>query len=286
MPESGGPALLRHIAGAGRDVKGDTRMPPAADMQHHFSEVARVYRTVRTTDEAPIRYVAGLLGDRPEVEAADIGCGDGRYDLLLFRHLPGLRLICVDANPEMLARAADYLRAHDIDAFEIRTARIEELDLGEGALDAVFSFNAVHHFDFPTFLDRAGRALRPDGRLFVYTRTPEQNAGSVWGRYFPKFLDKETRLYTLEQMTRWVEDSGFLELVESREFRYPRERSLERLLEQVAARHYSTFSLYEEDELAAATAEFAEILRERHADPERIAWEDANTLLVVGRRGG
>ena len=39
-----------------------------------------------------------------------------------------------------------------------------------------------------------------DGRLFVYTRLPEHNARSIWGRYFPGFAQRETRLLTLGEL--------------------------------------------------------------------------------------
>src|SRR5437667_68205 len=29
--------------------------------------------------------------------------------------------------------------------------------------------------------------VRAGGQLFIYTRTPQQNARTIWGRYFPRF---------------------------------------------------------------------------------------------------
>lgn len=251
-------------------------------MFQHFSAVADVYRDMRTTDEAPILLIRGALRGRKSLRAADIGCGAGRYDRLLFHHIPNLHLICIDASAEMLAQLEDLLAGADIRAFETLMSGVEELTLDAGSLDAVFTFNAVHHFNFPDFLAMVRPALAPDGRIFIYTRTPEQNAGSVWGRHFPDFCDKETRLYTLAQMTAWVGEADGLQLIGAEEFEYSRSASLERLLEQAASRHYSTFSLYGEEEFEIACRGFADNVRRHFDDPHRIDWQDANTLLHIG----
>ena len=73
------------------------------DVTRHFSKVAPNYRGLRTTDVEPVRYVADLLKSYQKVAAADIGCGAGRYDRMLFDHMgEGLFLHCVDASEHML----------------------------------------------------------------------------------------------------------------------------------------------------------------------------------------
>lgn len=215
--------------------------------------------------------------------AADVGCGAGRYDRLLFEHIPNLRLICVDASAHMLEQLSGYLAEAHIQNFVTQLSRVEDLALEDGSLDAVFTFNAVHHFSFLTFLAKARRALGNDGRLFIYTRTPEQNAGSVWGRFFPRFNEKESRLYTLERMEAWLAETPGLRVVEAKAFRYARKASLDRLLDQARSRHYSTFSLYGEREFEAACCAFDERVRRQFDDPEAISWHDENTLLHLAK---
>ncbi len=154
-------------------------MNDLTDTQGHFAKVAGVYREMRTTDEEPILHIRDQLAGRPAVTAADIGCGDGRYDLLLFRHLPNLRLACFDVSREMLTQLSRHLDRNGIHDFETINASVEEMAFEDESLDCVFTFNAVHHFDFPLFLAKASRAIRKDGLIFIYTRTPDQNAGSV-----------------------------------------------------------------------------------------------------------
>ncbi len=252
-------------------------------MQGHFAKVAAVYREMRTTDAEPIHHIRDQLAGRHAVTAADIGCGAGRYDLLLFRHLIKLRLACLDASREMLSQASRHLKRNGICNFETINASVEEMVFEDESLDCVFTFNAVHHFDFPLFLVKAGRAIRKDGLIFIYTRTLEQNAGSVWGKYFPGFCEKEMRLYRLEEMERCIGETDRLRMIAAKTFRYARISSLERLLEQARNRHYSTFSLYTEAEFKKACQTFEDAVRHQFDDPAKVAWRDQNILLQIGR---
>ncbi len=252
-------------------------------MLRHFTGIAPQYRELRTTDAAPIGLIAERLARPSRVRGADIGCGDGRYDLLLFEHLPGLHLIGVDVNQAMLSQAVELLGADGIDSFEPLRASLEELALETDSLDFVCSFNAIHHFDVPTFLAKAGAALKKGGHVFIYTRLPDQNERSVWGRHFPGFAEKETRLYELGDMRRWIEGCDGLRFQEPTPFRHERTASLERLLDQARGRHYSTLSLYSEAEFEDALGLFEKRLRRHFDDLERIEWCDENILFEARR---
>ncbi len=246
-------------------------------MDHHFTQVSSVYRDVRTTDREPIDQIARELEDLPQPKGADIGCGAGRYDLLMFKTIPGLHLTCVDANQAMLEEAHGLLAANGIDAFATRQATVETLKLEAGAYDFVTSFNAVHHFDLRCFLRKANEALAPHGHLFIYTRLPEQNAHSIWGRYFPDFTKTETRLFALSDIQQAIEDTAGLRFVGANRFRYRRRSTLERLVQQARGRHYSTLSLYDPEVFEKALAVFAKKVRRRFADA--VEWHDENVLV-------
>ena len=49
-------------------------------MSQHFSNVAKKYRNLRTTDSEPISLIVDKLKNLDHVEAVDVGCGAGRYD--------------------------------------------------------------------------------------------------------------------------------------------------------------------------------------------------------------
>ena len=253
-------------------------------MYDHFSGLAASYNELRTTDLEPVLFLKDVLGGRESVRAADIGCGGGRYSLLLFEHLPDLQLTCNDVNESMLAGTARYLTDHGIENFSTVKADVAHLHLPDGGLDAVLTFNAIHHFDPCLFLNKAARTLTEGGYVFIYTRLQSQNATSIWGRYFPEFAERETRLYRLSDIEGWKDESGSLSMASIIFFRYRRRATLPQLLYQAHGKHYSTFSLYSPAELDRAAVDFERRIRKRFSDPDRVEWSDENAMVVL-RKG-
>ncbi len=72
------------------------------NIHKHFAKVASSYRRIRATDVEPIAFIGETLGKLPEVKAADIGCGAGRYNLLFFQYINNLHLTCIDINENVL----------------------------------------------------------------------------------------------------------------------------------------------------------------------------------------
>ena len=117
--------------------------------------------------------------------------------------------------------------------------------------------------------------LRPGGRLWIYTRTPQQNARSIWGRLFPGFVERETRLHSEESLRFAIDRVPRLTLGAMREFRYERSESREHLLQQAKEAHYSTFRLYPSDEFERALSTFSACL----SNEDRLEWTDENLLV-------
>lgn len=248
-------------------------------MRDHFSGVAAAYNSLRTTDLEPILCIRDTLGNSGPLRGIDVACGGGRYSLLLCEHLPGLTLTLNDVNESMLSRAASYLTANGIEGFGTIEADVAHLRVPDGALDAVFTFNAIHHFAPQPFLDKAADALAGSGRLFIYTRLRSQNARSIWGRFFPEFAEREDRLYRLSEIRSWTDRLGRLGQPTVTRFRYRRRATLAQLLNQARNKHYSTFSLYAATELSRAVADFERNIRDRFPDPECIEWWDENVMV-------
>ena len=244
----------------------------------HFERVAAIYESLRTTDEAPVRTISQLLPGRP-VTGLDIGCGTGRYTRLLRAVLPdGSRLAASDVSAAMLAQLKAASQRH-ADEVAPLLAAAEELPLRAASLDLVTAFNCVHHFDLGRFLAAAARVLRPRGQLFIYTRTPQQNARTIWGRYFPGFTEHEQRLHSEDALRDAVRRADGLTMAATQTFHHPRTSTAERLRAQAEGRHYSTFSLYPPQELRAAIATFLASL----PSPE-VSWIDEHLLVIVDRR--
>ena len=248
---------------------------PEVTVGDHFDRVAGVYESPRTTDEAPVRRIALFLADRA-VTGLDIGCGTGRYSRLLRGLLPdGSMLAGSDVSAAMLAQ----LKAgnHGGAVVVPLVSAAEELPLRTASLDLVTAFNCVHHFDLGRFLTGVARVLQPDGQLFIYTRTPEQNGRTIWGRYFPGFTEHEQRLHSEAAFRDAIPRTDGLTVIATQTFRHPRSSTAERLRAQAEGHHYSTFSLYTPGELRASIATFLA----RLPGPE-VSWTDEHLLIVVG----
>jgi ubiquinone/menaquinone biosynthesis C-methylase UbiE len=250
---------------------------PEVTAGSHFERVAVVYESLRTTDEAPVRRIGQLLPDR-SVTALDIGCGTGRYTRLLRRLLPeGSRLVASDVSAAMLSQLSAGDPGYANGVVPLLSAA-EELPLRTASLDVVTAFNCVHHFDLARFLTAAARVLQPGGQAFIYTRTPQQNARTIWGRYFPGFNEHEQRLHSEAVLRDAVRRTEGLTLAATQTFQHPRTSTAGRLRAQAEGRHYSTLSLYPPEELRAAIATFLA----RLPGPE-VSWVDEHLLVIVVR---
>jgi SAM-dependent methyltransferase len=156
------------------------------------------------------------------------------------------------------------------------------LVFNERSLDGIVTFNAVHHFDLDRFVAEASRVLRPGGLLAIYTRTPEQNARTIWGRYFPGFTRHETRLYNHGRLEKAMDSAPGLRLEHITEFRNERTDSIESLLQRVYHFHYSTFVLYPREEFARAVHLFSDRLSRLSKDG-MIHHTAENTLVLAYR---
>ena len=157
-------------------------------------------------------------------------------------------------------------------------AAAEQLPLRAASLDVVTAFNCVHHFDLGRFLTAAARVLKPGGQLFIYTRTPQQNARTIWGQYFPGFTEHEQRLHTQAALRDAVSRTGGLTMITAQTFGHPRTSTAGRLQAQAEGRHYSTFSLYTPEELRTSITAFLTRL-----PSAEVRWVDDRLLIAPAR---
>ena len=249
-------------------------------MYYHFQNLSSFYNELRITDLEPIIFICKKLQNRSNLKGADIGCGGGRYDLLLLKHLPELNLICGDVNEAMIRETNSYLKCHGQKNFSAHCIDASDLKLPKGALDFLSTFNAIHHFEPVEFLNQAGRALKEGGYVFVYTRLKSQNMRNIWGKFFPEFIEKEDRLYDLSQIKEWINKLESLRLETIHFFNFKRVLPLKQLLSQAEKKHYSTFSLYTEVEFDKALKIFKNKIKRNYEDIERVQWGDENVMML------
>jgi ubiquinone/menaquinone biosynthesis C-methylase UbiE len=94
----------------------------------------------------------------------DMGCGSGRWDLLVAPLV--VELVAADASPEALSVARRNVRAPNVSFLECTP---EALPFPDGYFDFIFSLGVLHHLpDTQAAIRSLARKLAPGGTLLVY----------------------------------------------------------------------------------------------------------------------
>ena len=260
-------------------------------LSDHFAKVSARYRTLRELDLDAVRIIGNEVAraadpGRP-VRLVDVATGSGRY-LDAVSHFLGSALamevvpIGLDLSPPMLTQARIRnghagLRAQHL------VGTVETLPFRASSCDVMTCFNAVHHIDLARFAAEASRVLTPSGQLVVYTRTPKQNRRTIWGRHFPEFATRETRLHSVKDVRAALQATGAFRSVRAQTVAWRVTTSLSRLVEQATHYHYSTFRLYSDDALRAAIDTFCQRVRQAFRDVTHITHDNDHVLVIAQR---
>lgn len=159
----------------------------------------------------------------------DVGCGPGYLAQAISHELPGLRVIGVDVNDDMLDIAAKNFPGSP-GRLEFSKGDAMALPFPDGYADFIVSTGALHHWtDGARPLDEFYRVLKPggefliqdlrrDSRVWFYAlarlaqvfmpadiRRVNGAVGSIWASYMPREM---TGMLTLSQFRKWEVTPG------------------------------------------------------------------------------
>ena len=160
------------------------------------------------------------------------------------------------------------------------------LPFRDRSVAAIHCVNAVHHFRLRPFLSEASRILAPGGQILIYTRTPEQNERTIWGRLFPGFAERERRLYTPLEIRAVIEETRHLTLLEFEEVQNVEHTSPARLIQQVRTKHYSTLASYPPEEFERALSLFCRNLANEYGESPSVHLVHENLWVTAERNAG
>ncbi len=241
------------------------------DRISYFDDIAQEYEDVRGTEIWPSLLHTIRSLDSNTRRVLDVATGTGLFGVRLAEE--GFHVLGLDRNPHMLAQAIRKARQQDC-SFRGVLGLAEQLPLPERSISVMFSTNAIHHFDLQTHFTEVKRVLKPGGCYVVYIRFRKQNDRSIWGRLFPHFAEKETRLYNPEDFQGLEAEFPELALESLDELSFEKPFSYHRLMQIVSQRQYSTFAFYGEEEFWRAYATFRSGLE---------SWSDSSYLAEIGR---
>lgn len=175
--------------------------------------------------------VAGLLGDRrlkgrvielagiqPGHAVLDLGCGTATLALLVKEAIPTARVVGLDLDPQILARARKKVAASALEV-ELYQGSVTAPPFAPASFDRIVSTLVLHHLTTPQkqeALRAALRLLRPAGELHVADwGQPENWLMAIASLGFRLFDGAETTRANLRgELPGLISAAGFREVTE------------------------------------------------------------------------
>jgi len=142
----------------------------------------------------------GLL--LPELDVADIGCGEGYLTLEAARW--ARHVTAVDRAKDVLDRGRELARRRKLKNITWKRGDIERVPIADRSMDVVLLSQALHHAEQPgRALAEAFRILRPGGRVVVLDLREHEETW-VKARLGDKWLG-----FSEEHLRQLIHDAGF-----------------------------------------------------------------------------
>jgi ArsR family transcriptional regulator len=143
-----------------------------------------------------------LLALLPEVDAADLGAGEGAVAFLLARQ--ARRVFAVDSSQQMVEYGRRLAAERGFANVEYRLGDLERLPLEDSCVDVAFFSQSLHHAQHPErAVAEAWRILRPGGRVVVLDLA-RHNCEEARELYADEWLG-----FTEVEMRRFLREAGF-----------------------------------------------------------------------------
>ena len=177
-----------------------------------YNRIGDTYDTTRRADPQILESLKDHIDLRPSGRYLDIGCGTGNYTAGLNKI--GGKWVGLDPSSHML----DLANKKDGSIDWIKGSA-ELLPFEKGAFDGVICTAAIHHFsDIEKAFREVDRVLRPNGKLVIFTATPEQVSRFWLTHYFQEMMERDAaQLPSLGQMEAHFETTP-LQIVEIEPF--------------------------------------------------------------------
>ncbi len=151
-----------------------------------YDTIGTDYNAFRKPDPYLLNRILALLNPESNQKFLDLGCGTGNYTIPLSEK--GIDLIGIDPSKKMIETAR--ARTKNV-SWKIGTA--ENIPADNQTFQGVIATLTMHHWNnIKKAFQEINRVLKKDGRIVIFTSTPEQMKGYWLNHYFPKMLEKST----------------------------------------------------------------------------------------------
>jgi len=146
-------------------------------------------------------WAVDTLAPRPADRVLEVGCGHGVAVSLVCERLTSGRITAIDRSPKMIEMAARRNREHIAEGRAVlKTAALEQADLGDERFDKVFAFNVAPFWLQPEeALGTVRRHLAPAGAVYLFWDARHTQPGRA--RALADALSEKLRLaeFTVDQ---------------------------------------------------------------------------------------
>ena len=223
-------------------------------MKDYFVSISTKYDDLRGKEILPPLCETLRRLTKKDSRVLDVACGTGLFLIPIATEFD-LRLFGSDLSLDMLKVARKKARNDNLRASFLR-ADVHNLPFPDEYFDVLISTNAIHHFDLIKSLKECARVLRKGGSYIVFSRFREQNDRSFWGKNFPKFADKENRLYNKGEFEDAAKKIEEFNLDSINELSFEKKATEKEILVEVVNKKYSTFDLYSDEEFKESLKSF------------------------------
>ena len=125
---------------------------------------------------------------QPEGTVLDIGCGPGQLAIFLGKRLPGLKILGLDVNADMIAAARKHGLDTSVGNIDFYLGDVHLLPFEDDSIDLVVSTFSLHHWqNAAVALREIRRVLKPGGRLLLVDLRRDCRR---WFYYAMKFIQQ------------------------------------------------------------------------------------------------
>ena len=152
-------------------------------MPAKYNKIGINYNQTRKADSHLTEQLLKHLNPSKNGLYLDIGCGTGNYTSALQNK--GFKFIGIDPSIEMLQKAQSQNQS-----IQWKIGSAEKTDLSDHSIDGIIGTLTIHHWtNLVKAFSELNYILKPNGRIVIFTSTPQQMKGYWLNHYFPKMLE-------------------------------------------------------------------------------------------------
>ena len=165
-------------------------------MSAKYNRIGKNYNQTRKADPYLAIRMIHHLQPQTGKNYLDIGCGTGNYTHKISQ--AGGVFMGVDPSQRMLDAARER---HPQIKWQLGTA--ENLPMEDESVDGVIASLTLHHWeDLEKGFKELQRVLKPEGKIVIFTSTPEQMEGYWRNQYFPQMMKDSCHQMPTEEDVR------------------------------------------------------------------------------------